>query len=735
MMGGDQQVFITFLYASPEIGMRSRLWRLLRELNPGSGLPWMLGGDFNVIGNYGERQGGSQRRYGVCSKFGEFMFDTGLIDMGFSEVFYLQKLDSDHLLILFMFGDQQEPARNKPFRYIDAWNDYPDFPNLLMNSWRNDRDIYKILDFQAKSSKWNKELKFMQLLSQNLFNERMVSNTENERCTFVMGMMLFDLWCVIFHWKRGYLEIGESDSVGVDPKVVLPKWVEENQASFVPDRQITDIILAQEIIHSMKRRGRIGWMAIKVDLEKAYDHPCRHRFFGVGILRIPLSLREEKVVSEDWKVIHLSKEGPGLSHLFFVDDLVLFAKASMIKGVLDSTRQAISQRFGFEEVKDLGKYLGVPLLHNRVTKDTYSYLIDRLTQRLSGWMTKCLTLAGRITLAKATLQAIPVYVMQSTWLPKDCVLKWKRLLEDLFGVQTMEQVHQDPRLRVLPSCTWNWGKLSSLLPEHVLQRIFVVQPPQDYLGPDTPGAVMEDVDHILRHCSMARNMWVRVIKTDKLNEFMTLPYKIWIERNLRVAEMYAQMNVNWDIRFAVYCWHIWKQRCNILFDPNYVEREEFIYRCDSFVDKVMNANVSNANPSPSMSRNILSWTRPPTGWIKGNLDGAVRTCNNMAVVGGILRNSKGEWVFGFTRSIGRCSILIAELWGVHDLLLHTWRLGIRHIELETDNLEVMKICNFSSDALVGVLWSLKSMNYSNLNDHKGITYVVSRIWLRIGWLL
>lgn len=45
------------------------------------------------------------------------------------------------------------------------------------------------------------------------------------------------------------------------------------QSSFIPNRQCRDnIILAQEIFHSMRnKRGKKGWMAIKLDLEKSYD--------------------------------------------------------------------------------------------------------------------------------------------------------------------------------------------------------------------------------------------------------------------------------------------------------------------------------------------------------------------------------------------------------------------------------------------------------------------------------
>lgn len=53
----------------------------------------------------------------------------------------------------------------------------------------------------------------------------------------------------------------------------MPKLIGEEHASFIPRRQINDnIAIMQEIVHSMRnQKGRRGTMAIKVDLEKAYD--------------------------------------------------------------------------------------------------------------------------------------------------------------------------------------------------------------------------------------------------------------------------------------------------------------------------------------------------------------------------------------------------------------------------------------------------------------------------------
>lgn len=56
-------------------------------------------------------------------------------------------------------------------------------------------------------------------------------------------------------------------------KPVLSSIISPNQCSFVPGTLSSDnIIVAQEVIHSMSSmKGKKGFMAIKVDLEKAYD--------------------------------------------------------------------------------------------------------------------------------------------------------------------------------------------------------------------------------------------------------------------------------------------------------------------------------------------------------------------------------------------------------------------------------------------------------------------------------
>ena len=53
----------------------------------------------------------------------------------------------------------------------------------------------------------------------------------------------------------------------------LDKLISPNQAAFVPSRQWLDnIVIAQELLRSLDtKKGKVGFMAVKVDLAKAYD--------------------------------------------------------------------------------------------------------------------------------------------------------------------------------------------------------------------------------------------------------------------------------------------------------------------------------------------------------------------------------------------------------------------------------------------------------------------------------
>lgn len=158
-------------------------------------------------------------------------------------------------------------------------------------------------------------------------------------------------------------------------------------------------------------------------------------------------LIQEKVHDRKWNPIRIDRNGPAISHLFFADDCLLFtqAKSSQVRLVQEVLhtfclasglkinvqkssfiasrnvpRSNISQFasiVGYQHTQKLGKYLGFPMLSGRVTKSDFAYILDKVDSRLAGWKSKLLNRAGKITLAKSVVSAIPVYTMQNYWLP------------------------------------------------------------------------------------------------------------------------------------------------------------------------------------------------------------------------------------------------------------------------------------------------------------------------------
>lgn len=283
---------------------------------------------------------------------------------------------------------------------------------------------------------------------------------------------------------------------------LLQQLVGPLQGSFLPGRSTADnIILTQETIHSMTRlKGRRGAMALKIDLHKAFDsvswsflREVLHHFnfppplielimFSISSNRLsilwngcslppfspgrglrqgdPLSpylfilvmeklshMIQDAVREGAWKPFKLSQGGFSLSHLFFADDLMLFAEASVeqISNIMDilldfagqsglqlsvgksklftsdntslGLARALSSTSGIPVTSDLGVYLGVPIKHGRLSSMSYQYLLDRIKSKLALWKKNTLSFAGRRVFVQSTTSTIANYAMQTQLLP------------------------------------------------------------------------------------------------------------------------------------------------------------------------------------------------------------------------------------------------------------------------------------------------------------------------------
>lgn len=100
----------------------------------------------------------------------------------------------------------------------------------------------------------------------------------------------------------------------------------------------------------------------------------------------------------------------------------------------------------------------------------------------------------------------------------------------------------------------------------------------------------------------------------------------------------------------------------------------------------MQRKVCNRGSAPAG----IIWQKPETGWIAINTDGAVAR-NTEAGCGSLMRNSEGDWLGGFIKNVGRCTVLTAEFWGIYGGLKLAQSKGYIRIEVQVDNQEAADI--------------------------------------------
>ena len=87
----------------------------------------------------------------------------------------------------------------------------------------------------------------------------------------------------------------------------------------------------------------------------------------------------------------------------------------------------------------------------------------------------------------------------------------------------------------------------------------------------------------------------------------------------------------------------------------------------------------------------VSWAKPNLGWHKLNTDASVLSSSSFASGGGLLRDSCGSWVQGFTKKIGTTNCLLAELWALKDGLSMARNMCVEKLIVNMDALEVVNL--------------------------------------------
>ncbi|CAM8929085.1 unnamed protein product [Rhodiola kirilowii] len=145
--------------------------------------------------------------------------------------------------------------------------------------------------------------------------------------------------------------------------------------------------------------------------------------------------------------IRICRGAPDITHLMFADDSVIFLRASMsnvanLKRILMTYEELSGQKVNLakseicfsknvsadlqgricaelrvRQVKNFSRYLGLPIAFSHNKTDLFKFIVERVWQKVQGWKEQTLSMAGKETLVKSILQAIPTYAMMCFKLP------------------------------------------------------------------------------------------------------------------------------------------------------------------------------------------------------------------------------------------------------------------------------------------------------------------------------
>lgn len=299
---------------------------------------------------------------------------------------------------------------------------------------------------------------------------------------------------------------------------LLSDIISPTQSAFIPQRMITDnVLIAFESIHAIQRNNSPdnSFCAYKLDLSKAYDRVdwdfLERALLKVGFCRQWVDWIMECVTTVKFSVnfngslleafsptrglrqgdplspylflfvaeglssvlnreveagrlteLKVCRRSPGISHLLFADDSLLFFRACLQQATVvqnaltcfqactgqllspgkcsllvgrscsDATVEVVKEILQVETPAFESKYLRLPTPEGRMHAGRFKPTEERLAKRMDSWAEKHMSSGAKDVLIKSVVQAIPTYLMGVFKLPASTCEAYTKMVRDFW---------------------------------------------------------------------------------------------------------------------------------------------------------------------------------------------------------------------------------------------------------------------------------------------------------------
>ncbi|XP_074348254.1 uncharacterized protein LOC141687015 [Apium graveolens] len=222
---------------------------------------------------------------------------------------------------------------------------------------------------------------------------------------------------------RRQTNLGHLENIMGDTNIVLVSK-KKDTVNMQDLRPISLCNVAYKVISKRKTQGKLGWVALKLDMSKAYDR-VEWVFLWKMLKQMGCSDEVIRLFMEYDTYIYCKAKESEVEHV--IDMLSIFEKATRQKvnveksyifftrSIDHSVRNVICNMLNFKEANSGTKYLGLPNIIRRNMNAVLGYLTDRLKEKVEGWDKKSLSRSAKEMLLKTVAQTLPNYAMSMFW--------------------------------------------------------------------------------------------------------------------------------------------------------------------------------------------------------------------------------------------------------------------------------------------------------------------------------